>query len=196
MIDATFADLIARARDGDEEAISTLLRDFEDDVRIAVRRHLPRALRSQFDSMDFVQNVWTSIFAGKEVDADRFENREHMLGFLTGVARNKVFEEYRRRTKTRKYNLNREEPLYVKHGDREEPRDVPAPDPTASQNFQEQDRYKQLTSGRDPREALIVKFRIDGLTYEEIAERTGLNERTIRRITDALYQRMELRQWQ
>ncbi|CAN5836988.1 hypothetical protein BH23PLA1_BH23PLA1_33590 [soil metagenome] len=195
MTHMTFADLIARARDGDEDAINALLRDFEDDVRIAVRRHLPKALRTQFDSMDFVQNFWASVFAGGEVEADRFENREHLLGFLTGVARNKVYEEYRRRTRTRKYDLRREVPLYVRRGDREEPRDVPASDPTPSQNMQERDRFEQLTSGRDSREAQIVELRLLGLTNDEIAERTGMHERTVRRIADGLYHRMEQRQW-
>ena len=69
--------------------------------------------------MDFVQAVWQSVLTKDGQDLGRFTNARHFRGFLAGVARNKVFEEYRRQTRTRKYNLKREEPLYVRRGDRE-----------------------------------------------------------------------------
>src|SRR4051794_41114051 len=55
MDDVDFADLIARVRAHDQGAIADLLHRFEADVRTMVRVRLPRALRNQFDSMDFVQ---------------------------------------------------------------------------------------------------------------------------------------------
>ena len=56
-------DLIARAKAGDETAIREFLSRFEPEVRMTVRGRLPRMLRTQFDSMDFVQAVWQSFFA-------------------------------------------------------------------------------------------------------------------------------------
>src|SRR5436305_9375678 len=113
MVDADFVGLLARARAGDGEAVGRLLRAFEADVRMVVRVRLPRALRSQFDSMDFVQAVWQSVFTGDGGGLPRFDNERHFLGYLAGVARNKVYQEHRRRT-THKYDLGREEPLYVR----------------------------------------------------------------------------------
>ncbi|MEW4452496.1 hypothetical protein AB1L30_07470, partial [Bremerella sp. JC817] len=78
MTETTFADLLARAKAGDEHAVNALLNEFEADVRLAVRRQLPRLLRTQFDSMDFVQLVWASVFAGGGVDPSRFENQNHL----------------------------------------------------------------------------------------------------------------------
>ena len=57
------SDLIARAKAGDETAIREFLSRFEPEVRMMVRGRLPRMLRTQFDSMDFVQAVWQSFFA-------------------------------------------------------------------------------------------------------------------------------------
>ena len=48
---------------------------------------------------------------------------------------------------------------------------------------------------RSPEEAEVVDLRRRGLTYEEIAERTGLNERSVRRIIEAIRLRMEARKW-
>jgi len=55
-----FAEVIRRARAGDDTATAKLLSQFEPEVRTMVRIRLPRALRNQFDSMDFVQAVWKS----------------------------------------------------------------------------------------------------------------------------------------
>jgi RNA polymerase sigma-70 factor (ECF subfamily) len=145
--------------------------------------------------MDFVQAVWQSVLTKDGQDLGQFTNARHFRGFLAGVARNKVFEEHRRRTRTRKYSLKREEPLYVRRGDRELPREVPATDPTPSEDAQARDRFAQLIEGRSPQEAEVIELRRRGLTFEEIAAQTGLSERSVRRIIEAIRQRMEARQW-
>jgi RNA polymerase sigma-70 factor (ECF subfamily) len=189
-------DLIARARAGDGAAVEQLLRSFEAEVRLMVRHRLPRSLRTRFDSMDFVQAIWQSIFASPGRRPLDFENAQHFRGFLAGVAQNKVREEHRRCTRTRKYDLRREERLYVRRGDGgEAPLAVIAPDPTPSQEAQAADRMDQLAAGRTPVEVEILTLRRQGLTFEEIAARIGLHERTVRRVIDALRARMEARQW-
>ena len=195
MDDEDLAGLIVRVKAGDADAIRDLIHRFEGDVRTIVRVRLPQSLRSQFDSMDFVQAVWQSVLTNDGEDLGRFTNARHFRGFLAGVARNKVFEEHRRRTRTRKYSLMREEPLYIRRGDRELPREVPAPDPTPSQDAQAQDRFAQLVAGRSAQEAEVVDLRRRGLTFEEIATQTGLSERSVRRIIEAIRQRMEARKW-
>jgi RNA polymerase sigma-70 factor (ECF subfamily) len=195
MTQAEFAELAGRARDGDDDAIRLLLDQLEPDVRLAVRKWLPRLLRTQFDSMDFVQRVWTSVFARQGLDPTQFEKREHLLGYLNGVAHNKVTEEYRRRTKVQKYNLRREESLYVKRGDREEPMDLPGSDPTPSAALQREDCLARLTAGRADWEAEVIRLREAGLTYDQIAERTGVSDRTARRVIEDLRRKMEDHQW-
>jgi RNA polymerase sigma factor (sigma-70 family) len=193
MLDGDFASLVTRARTGDEAAVRSLLQSFEDEVRLMVRVRLPRALRSQFDSMDFVQAVWKSVLIPGAAEPVVFANAEQFRGYLAGVARNKVLQEYRRRTQTRKYDLGREEPLYVRQGGRDEPREVVAPDPTPSQEVQALDRWEQLVRGRSPVETQAAELRRQGLTFEEIGQRLGLSERSVRRIIDAMRQRLEER---
>src|SRR5689334_8309324 len=123
MDEEDLAGLVERVKIGDEAAIRDLIRRFEKDVRTIVRVRLPQSLRSQFDSMDFVQAVWQSVLTREGQDLGRFTTAQHLRGFLEGVARNKVYEEHRRRTRTRKYSVKREEPLYVRRGDREMPRE-------------------------------------------------------------------------
>ena len=189
MQDVEFAALLARARSRDDEAIAALLRAFEMDVCLMVRARLPKVLRSGFDSMDFVQAVWQSVFAGGGQDAE-FANVGHFRGYLAGVARNKVFEEFRRRTKTRKFDIGREEPLYVRRGQHDAPRDLPAVDPSPSAIFQAEECWDRLVAGRSAIETKVVDLRRQGLTFVEIATNTGLHERAVRRVIESARKRM------
>jgi DNA-directed RNA polymerase specialized sigma24 family protein len=53
-----------------------------------------------------------------------------------------------------------------------------------------------LTAGRSPLEIEVIRLRQAGLTYDEIAEATGINERTARRVIDSARARMESHKWQ
>lgn len=190
MDDRDLAERFQLAKQGDEAALRELLERFEDEVRMVVRNRLPRAMRSQYDSMDFVQAVWQSVFTGERLDLGRFENPRHLLAYLAGVAKNKVFEEHRRQT-TLKYDIARKEPLFVRRGNRDVPRDVPGNDPTPSQDAQAGDRLAQILQGRNPQERQVVDLRRLGLTYDEIAARLGLHERAVRRIVNAIRDGLE-----
>jgi RNA polymerase sigma-70 factor (ECF subfamily) len=193
--DDDLAGLVERVKAGDADAISDFVRRFEGEVRAMVRGRLPQALRSKFDSMDFVQAIWESILIKDGQDLNQFTDEQHVRAFLAGVARNKVYAEHRKRTRTRRYNLKREEPLYIKRGDREQPRELQSPDPTPSQDAQVGDRYAQIVAGRTPKEVEVIELRRQGLTFEEIAAQTGIGERSVRRIIDSIRERMEERRW-
>jgi RNA polymerase sigma factor (sigma-70 family) len=189
------SDLIARAKAGDDAAIREFLTRFEPEVRIVVRGRLPRMLRSQFDSMDFVQAVWQSFFADLRKGSRQFENVHHLRGFLAGVARNKVFQEHRRLTRTKKHALAREQSLYVRRGSSEVELELISPEPTPSQAVQASDRLAQLVAGCSPLEAQVITLRHQDMTFDEIARRTGVSERSVRRIIDEARERMEARGW-
>ena len=169
-----FDDLLRRTRDGDQEAARQFLATFESDVRTMVRNRLPRKLRTQFDSMDFVQQVWSSFFSGLKENPREFTNVQHLRGFLAGVAKNKVLQEHRRRTLTAKFQIAREEPLYVRRGNQEVARELVGP-----------------AEGRSDREVEVIKLRRQGWKFDEIAAQTQINERTVRRIIDAARARSE-----
>jgi DNA-directed RNA polymerase specialized sigma24 family protein len=95
-------------------------------------------------------------------------------------------------TRTEKYDIRREERLYLRRDGRDVPRDVISPDPSPSQAAQAEDRFDRLTKGRTQREVDVIQLRSLGLTFEEIEARTGIRERTARRIIDAARARMEV----
>ena len=194
MEEAGLPELFTRARSGDQVAARELVGLYEDDVLKAVRARLPRVLRSQFDSLDFVQAVWTSVLSTKdEAELPRFENPQHVIAYLSGMARNKVYAEHRKRSRTAKYDIKREEPLYVRRGDREVPRDVPGRGPTPSEEGQAGDRLAQILDGRDAQSALVIELRREGLTYDEIAERLEIAASSARKIINRARERLGTR---
>jgi RNA polymerase sigma-70 factor (ECF subfamily) len=186
-------DLMERAKAGDEAATREFLARFEHEVRNIVRGRLPRQLRTQFDSMDFVQAVWQSFFSRLRDQPRDFENVRHLRSFLAGVARNKIYAEHRRLTRTVKRELAREERLYLTRGEREFERPLISPEPTPSQTLQASDRLAQLITGCNPSEVQVITLRHQGLTFDEIAKRTRISERSVRRIIDEARSRMETR---
>jgi RNA polymerase sigma-70 factor (ECF subfamily) len=193
MHDDDFTDLMARAKAGDETALRTFFSRFDREVQMMVRARLPKKLRNQYDSADFAQAVWQSFFSDLPADAPEFENERHLRQYLAGAVRNKVHQQHRRLTRTRKYDIWREERLYIRRGNQEVPREVVSPDPSPSQAAQASDRLEQLTAGRSELEVEVIRLRRQGLTFEEIASVMGVNERTARRIIDSARSEMEAR---
>ena len=191
MNEVEFADLLDRAKRFDDLAVRQLLEAFEPEIRIMVRVQLPLKLRPKFDSIDFTQAVWASFFIRIRERDTPFENPRQLGAFLAGIAKNKVVEEHRKRTRTRKYDIRREEQLYFKRGGRDVPVEVASQDPSPSEEAQVQDRLHQLLKCEGPEMAKIIDLRRQGLSYEEIGPRVGLHERTVRRMVNAMRSRME-----
>ena len=191
--DEVLRDLMARAKSGDRDAMGEFLTRYEREVLIMVRARLPREIRGQYDSVDFVQAVWKSMILKLEGSTREFENERHLLQYLAGVVRNKVLEQHRRLTRTAKYSVRVEESLYVKWGDREQPLEIASSDPSPSQAAVERECFTRLTEERSPLEVKVLSMRREGWTFQDIAAETQVDERSLRRIIDAAWSRLERR---
>ena len=193
----SFHALMQRVRDGDQEAAWTLLDTYGRFVLHVVRQNLPPRLRSKFDSMDFYQNVWASFF--REPDALRkFDEPKDLVNYLRAMAKNKLGMESRRRFQTVKYDVNREgqlEPLAPTDGSspsgREEGDLVDERQPTPSQIASVRERWNQWFAKQSTNHQEVVRLRFGGKSFEEIAQSLNINERTARRVVDALVSELE-----
>jgi RNA polymerase sigma factor (sigma-70 family) len=142
--------------------------------------------------MDIVQLVWQSLFSDNDLAAETIDTPGQFRGYLTGIARNKVREEYRRGTRTRKYDLAREEPLDLRRGPGAEC-GVAATDPSPSARVVADECWESILYGGSERQIQIVEMRRKGLTFEQIAVELGISDRTIRRQLDAVRERLDQR---
>ena len=175
-----FRSLIERVRQKCPHAAKELHDLYSPHLRRVVRRQLSRRLRPQFDSIDFLQQVWKSFFAGDLGEHD-FDTPEALIAFLQAVACNKVADEGRNFS-TRKRDTNR---LEFKMG----PAEIPANNPSPSQEFSAGERLKTLLHGQPPHVRRILEMLQEGHTYEAIAAEVRMSTKFIQRILQRIQER-------
>jgi len=181
------SDFLRRIQAGDDGAARELLNRYEAEVRLVVRRQLPRLLRSRFDSLDFLQSVWGSFFRRMRTAPTEFEDSRHLVAFLARAAKNKVIDEYRRAA-SRKHNMHREEPLWL---DGRRPRDVPDPIDSPSEVAEAHEVLVRLCELMPVGRRTILEMKAQGLSSKDIGEKLGISERTVQRVLEELRRRME-----
>jgi RNA polymerase sigma factor (sigma-70 family) len=178
-----FQMLMGRVRAGSQGAVRLLLERYKQPLFRVIRRRLHKQLRSQCDSEDILQSVWTSFFV---IPAHEFEfdDPKTLQAYLVDMACNKVIEAFRRRLGTQKRDMNREKSL---HGSAAiEARKLRARTPTPSQVVMAKERWAHLIQGQPAHYQRILLLLRQGKTLGEIAADLGLHERTIRRLIQKL----------
>jgi RNA polymerase sigma-70 factor (ECF subfamily) len=181
--DPGFASLLDRLGKGSDGAARLLIDAYGPHILRVVRRRLSKQMRSKFDSIDFVQAVWTSFFARRE-EMGKFTRPEDMVAFLGAMAANKVIDEARTRTRTETRDVRREEllePGYARHDAA-----LAAPQPSPSEAVAIQDLWEAMLEGQPSHYRRMLQLRRSGLPYEEIARQLGVNAKTVRRVIEKI----------
>jgi RNA polymerase sigma factor (sigma-70 family) len=178
-----FHSLVRRVREGSEDAAWELVNQYGESIRRAVRRALNERLRSKFDSLDFVQVVWNSLFRARD-KLDQFDHPEELAAYLVKMARNKVGMEVRRRLMTEKYNVGHEQSLN-QLCTRDGP-DIPSRQPSPVDVAVAREQWDRLLQDQPPHYRQIIHLRLQGYTYQSIAKVVHLDECTVRRFLKKL----------
>jgi RNA polymerase sigma-70 factor (ECF subfamily) len=180
-------ELLARIKDGDDEAARELLLRYEPKIRLVVRRQLPRLLRSRFDSLDFLQSVWGSFFQKIRSGPNDLDEEQNLVTFLAWAARNKVIDAYRRAA-TQKQNIKREQRLEVSTDN-----DVAlAQGDTPSELAEARETFDRLRGLLPEDRQVILDLKAAGYSCREIGERLDMSERTVQRLLESLRDRARL----
>jgi RNA polymerase sigma factor (sigma-70 family) len=172
----SFRELMEEVRQGSQEAAWTLVDQYGPHVQRFVRRTLNRQLRPQFDSIDFVQIVWASLFRTSSKLAE-FQQPEELIAFLAGMAKNKVLKEMYKRTQTARYDIGREQRV----ASPEEGSGAVERTPTPSAVAIAKERWDLLLANQNSTVQSVVRMRLQGVPFVEIADRLSINERTARK---------------
>ncbi|MBW3543134.1 MAG: sigma-70 family RNA polymerase sigma factor [Planctomycetes bacterium] len=174
-----FAELMTELRAGSEDAVRELVAEYGPYLLRVVRRRLADELRTKFDSQDFVQSVWKSLFANLDV-IDRFDRPGQLAEFLAAMAGNKLVDEYRRRMLRKQHNVQREKPLLMEQkGDKPYYRSrEPSPSTVASAR----EEWARLA----PYEQRLLELWAANETLDAISRELNVSERTVRRVLERL----------
>lgn len=176
-----FAELLARFRDGDPEATEELLRRYTPVLRQVVRQRLPQRMRGEFESLDFVQEVWTGICANR-IRPPALETPDQLQAYLITAAVNRVVDALRRRSALQSFTGEADRPLSAA---------TIGSEPTPSQWAMADERWESIASSLpEPHVRVIERIR-QGFTQQEIATMTNISLRVISRIVQHVRRKCE-----
>lgn len=187
-----FRSLMTRVQTGCPDAARELFDRYGEHIRRIVRRKLHQGLRSQYDSIDFTQDVWASFFA-VPWEERAFDTPESLVAFLSEMAFHKVSKAFRRGFQTKKYNLHGKQSLNGDGPDGEPAPEPPLPGPTPSQVAIANEQWERMNAGQPNRFRLMLELLRQGYDLKEVAERTGLHPKVIQRWLYKRAQREEFR---
>jgi RNA polymerase sigma factor (sigma-70 family) len=180
---AEFAELWGRVLAGDRDAARDFHALYGTYILYAVRRKLHKRLRSKFDSLDFVQDVWASFFTDN-LNQLAFNSPEDLIKFLTSMARKKVLQAGRTRLRQQKYNVHREEISLntgLRGGDA-----FPAVQSTPSEILMSREEWLRFLNKQPPvHRAIFILLRL-GKSSATIAEELGISQRSVNRVLRSL----------
>ncbi|MEO1998333.1 MAG: sigma-70 family RNA polymerase sigma factor [Planctomycetaceae bacterium] len=172
-----FQSLILQVQSGDQDAARQVYDQYGRQIQIAVRRRMGTGLRKRFDSEDFAQAVWVSIF-GNLGQISKLKTPAEFVGYLVRTATYKVIDESRKQTQTLRRDMSRERSIDaicadLLHND----------EPSASQIALAHEQWERILQGIPQKYHAVATMRVQqGLPIRQIASRSGYNERTVRRI--------------
>jgi RNA polymerase sigma factor (sigma-70 family) len=177
-----FAKLLEGLRDKNPASTDEMYRLYGPFIRAAVRRQLHPRLRTRFDSLDFVQDVWASFFA-LPTERYHFDTPQALQAFLVRMAYNRVIEVFRQRFGTQKDDITRETSSDEEDDMRVQ---IPSNSPTPSQWVIAGETWEQLLSRLPSAHRKILERLREGYTYEDIARLSNVSVSTVDRVVRRL----------
>lgn len=178
-------ELIARVRQGDEQALTELLTHYEDRIRIAARVLLGPLLRPHLDTLDLVQSVHRVLLPALRAGKYQLSESKQLVGLAVALIRRKVARQWR--------HLRLEHDLQSRaRTDGALPRNMtsPSPSPDPAQAAELKDGIRHLLGCLQEEERRLLEYRLEGLATPEIAERLGCDAHALRARLCRLRQRL------
>ena len=178
--------LITMARDGDESALNELCKVYWSRVLWIVRLRMGKELRSKLESMDIVQEVL--IYAFRDLGGFTYRNEGDFLRWLSGLVENRL-----RCTQQKLHAVKRDIRREVRFDSRAQTSEgrfvgtvgpIEATTPSAILSKREDlERLERAIDTLKPEyREIIVLSRIEGLSYNEIANRLGKSDEAVRKL--------------
>ena len=179
-----FAELIARIRQGDQQAAEDLVRRFEPEVRRFVRYRLTSpSVRRFVDSLDICQSVLTRFFVSLSAGDFAVADSQQLKALLLTMARNRVFDavsaEHAGRRDARR-NVS---------GDDQQLAAIPSQAQTPSQIVATDELVSAVEEQLSTEDRYLVQQRLSGREWADLAQECASTPEAVRkRVSRALDQ--------
>ena len=172
---ATFDDLISSVRQGDEQAAAELVRRYESELRVLARVRLTDpSLRRVVDSMDICQSIMANFFVRAAAGQFDLETPEQLLALLATMVRNKATDRVRSEQRDRR-DVRRVAKTSIEELGLQEAQKTPG------SLVAHQEMLNLVRDQLSDEENEIAKHRLNGSSWEEIAQQIGGTSEAIRK---------------
>jgi RNA polymerase sigma-70 factor (ECF subfamily) len=177
----TFPKLLARVRDGDDEAAAVIFRRFVDQLAAKAHRHLTPAVRRRVDADDVVQSVYSTFLRRMRQGEFQLDHWGSLWGLLARITVRKCARAGGR-------GMNRPGEVSITSGSDSNGGEsglewaVLAREPSADEVAALHDTLEVLLKPLRESHREIVELTLQGHTQGEIGNQLGCSERTVRRV--------------
>lgn len=173
--EASFEQLMSRAKQGDEWAMAELVKQYEPEVRMVASVRLGEYLRPHLDSVDLVQSVHKSLMLGLRRNQFDISSPEKLIALALTMVRRKVAKKWRKvrrqqRLESTDSSSNLPELLTSLVSSDADPATM------AAQRAEIDDIFSKLSE----RERQLIELRMDGYSTVEVARELGLDADVLR----------------
>jgi RNA polymerase sigma factor (sigma-70 family) len=172
--------LLRGLRDAQPWAVEQFFSDYAAALESLAAKHLSSPIRRRVGPEDIVQSACRTFFRRAKEGQFQLEDSDSLWRLLTVITMAKVREQTRFHLRQRR-SLKGEAHLDSSVDGR--PAHTPASDelpPEAAAEFSEQ--FQLLIRSLDSEEQQVVDLKLQQFTNDEVAERLGCSERTVRRL--------------
>ena len=172
--ETSFAELIARVREGDDAAAAELVRRYEPAIRRSLRLRLDPRLRRVCDSMDLCQAVMASFFVRAATGQYELDTPEQLLKLLITMARHKLSKARRDRHRARRDPRREVEGSAVQQG-------LMAQGTSPSRQVEAKELLAAVQERMTDEERRLVEMRGQGHDWAAIAAELGGSPEALRK---------------
>lgn len=189
-----FERLIHELAAGSEQAAWRIAEIYTPHILRVVRASLPGVVRRRMDSIDFAQIIWASILQRRSY-LSAVKSPEHLIALLSTIARRKVTDAFRHNTYQvrdvrRESKLDTSDLEYQAARGGNEEHSIRDRNLTPSQVVGLREKWIRVVNSLSQRDRIIVRLRIQGSKFSEIAETVGVCESTAKRVMDRVLEQL------
>ena len=191
--DDPFDILVHQVRGGSDAALTRLVNEYENEVRLAARMLLGAKLRRYVDSIDLVQSVHFTLVEGLQKGKFEIASPEQLVGLAVTIVRRKIVNHWRRQERHERWQAAESQQSTEEVAGWGDLQLGPA---EVAEQKDAVDFILHQLQGTDRK---LIEFRLEGLSTPEVAERLGIDSHVLRvrlgRLRERLRDRGILSDW-
>jgi RNA polymerase sigma-70 factor (ECF subfamily) len=173
--------LIQGLRTGDRLVLQDFWDQYGPMLQRVAEKNLAEGMRRRLGPEDVVQSVCRTFFRRAHGGEFKLADTEELWRLLCAITLTKIREKTRFHLR-KKRGLDQEQALAAGGDDSPMGWDPVAPGPTPAEAAEFSDQFQQMLAGLDEEEKQIVDLKLQDYTHDEVADKLGCSERTVRRV--------------